>query len=90
MWLLTTDTIELKYFQTVDPDYIQYGILSHTWEDEEVSFEEMHAQNGIGGKRGYQKIMSCCKQARSDGYSYVWIDTCWYAAFELLDNKSLR
>jgi hypothetical protein len=27
-------------------------------------------------KIGYQKIKDCCEQARSDGYHYVWIDTC--------------
>ncbi|KAI5984773.1 hypothetical protein EDC04DRAFT_2615580, partial [Pisolithus marmoratus] len=25
---------------------------------------------------GYQKIIKCCKQAKKDGYKWLWIDTC--------------
>lgn len=27
-------------------------------------------------KKGFDKISECCRTAASDGYRYVWIDTC--------------
>jgi Heterokaryon incompatibility protein (HET) len=53
----------------------KYAILSHTWEAEEVTFEDL--QNGTGIKKaGYQKIRFCGEQAKSDGLQYFWVDTC--------------
>ena len=53
----------------------KYAILSHTWEAEEVTFEDL--QNGTGMKKaGYQKIRFCGEQARRDGLQYFWVDTC--------------
>ncbi|KAI0443500.1 heterokaryon incompatibility protein-domain-containing protein [Xylaria telfairii] len=52
-----------------------YAILSHTWNEEEVSFSDF--QDGKGPSlKGYQKIRSCCRQAVSDGLDAIWIDTC--------------
>lgn len=52
-----------------------YAILSHTWGKEEVSFQDL-----VGGDapklHGYKKIIGCRNQAVSDGYRYVWVDTC--------------
>ncbi|KAI1172528.1 kinesin light chain [Nemania sp. FL0916] len=52
-----------------------YAILSHTWGPEEVTYEDI-ARKTYRGKRGYQKIDFCCKQAAKDGLSHVWVDTC--------------
>jgi len=53
----------------------KYAILSHTWEAEEVTFEDL--QNGTGTKKaGYNKIRFCGEQARRDGLQYFWVDTC--------------
>jgi hypothetical protein len=53
----------------------QYGILSHTWEAEEVTFKDL--VDGTGqGKVGYRKIHFCGEQARRDGLQYFWVDTC--------------
>jgi hypothetical protein len=55
----------------------KYAILSHRWgnPEDEVSFEDM-----LSGKqeerKGYQKLMGCCKQAQKDGLQHVWVDTC--------------
>jgi Heterokaryon incompatibility protein (HET) len=52
-----------------------YAILSHTWRDGEVSFQDM--KDGIAEKKpGYQKIKWACEQALRDGLHYVWVDTC--------------
>ena len=33
-------------------------------------------QNEIRGHLGYKKIVDTCKQAKKDGYKWVWVDTC--------------
>ena len=84
MRLINTRTREL-----VDvgyADHTTYAILSHTWSDEEVSFQDLqdfHRDGGnslsvhrVSSRRGYRKIESCCKQALRDGFDWVWIDTC--------------
>jgi hypothetical protein len=55
----------------------RYAILSHTWgrEDEEVSYKDV--KNGTGSsKAGYQKLLFCGNQARSNDIYYFWVDTC--------------
>ena len=53
----------------------QYAILSHTWEDEEVSFHDLQSgQCKI--MKGYTKIKNCCAHAASENWTFVWIDTC--------------
>ncbi|PVH67512.1 HET-domain-containing protein [Cadophora sp. DSE1049] len=56
-------------------DIPKYAILSHRWEAEEVTFEDL--QNGTGTKKaGYEKIRFCGEQAGRDGLKYFWVDTC--------------
>ena len=88
MRLLNTTTLKLHEF--FDAEIPQYAILSHTWGAEEVTFQEMTdvfdedgCQCGKANKRaktlakaGYQKIWACCRQAKSDGLYYAWVDTC--------------
>jgi hypothetical protein len=52
-----------------------YAILSHTWEDDEVSFAQIHTPDALQMK-GFHKIKLTCKQAAEDGLQYAWIDTC--------------
>lgn len=52
-----------------------YAILSHTWNAEEVSFQEVDAGTGKD-KAGWKKIDFCAKQAGVDGLRYIWVDTC--------------
>jgi hypothetical protein len=68
MRLLNTHTRELEEF--IGDSVPEYVILSHTWELEEVSFQDI--QSGIGeNKASYQKIEGCCRQACEDGFQYV-------------------
>ncbi|KAF6829461.1 het domain protein [Colletotrichum musicola] len=53
----------------------RYAILSHTWEDGEISFQDIERHTG-SSKAGYAKLLASCKQALQDGLDYVWIDTC--------------
>jgi hypothetical protein len=71
MRLLHTKTKILKEFS--GEDIPSYAILSHTWDSNEVKFEDID-RNGYEG--GSTKINGCCGQAVNDGLDYVWIDTC--------------
>jgi hypothetical protein len=68
MRLLNTESLQLHEFVELQvPPYI---ILSHRWEGEEVTFQEL--QNGQAKeKQGYAKIEGCCRQAREDGFEYA-------------------
>ncbi|KAK4442596.1 heterokaryon incompatibility protein-domain-containing protein, partial [Podospora aff. communis PSN243] len=82
MRLLNTETLEIREFITKIPDY---AVLSHTWGDEEVSFQDLtlvnHDQtsddsNIIRDRSGYRKIGQFCRRAREDGFAWAWADTC--------------
>ncbi|RDW58756.1 hypothetical protein BP6252_13232 [Coleophoma cylindrospora] len=57
-------------------EYIpDYAILSHRWEGDEVTLQDI--ERGCGtDKKGYEKVAKCCAKAKEDGFAYVWIDTC--------------
>jgi hypothetical protein len=80
MRLLRSGTLELREFP--NHDELPYAILSHTWANEEVLFQDIEGLNietipsRIKQKLGYKKIEACCAQAARDGFEYVWIDTC--------------
>lgn len=73
MRLINTSTLTLhEFFGTDAPDYC---ILSHRWETDEVSYQDLQSGRGRNMK-GYYKILGCCKQAVQDGWKYAWIDSC--------------
>jgi hypothetical protein len=80
MRLLHSKTLELREFP--NHEGIAYAILSHTWDNDEVLFQDLQGFNAettppvIKRKSGYKKIEACCAQAARDGFDYVWIDTC--------------
>ncbi|KAE9371074.1 HET-domain-containing protein, partial [Stipitochalara longipes BDJ] len=72
MRLLNVKTKKLEeFFEKKVPEY---AILSHTWAEDEVTFQDFGPL--LGARRTSIKIEGCCAQAISDGYEYVWIDTC--------------
>jgi hypothetical protein len=73
MRLLDTKTLEVKLF--LQRQLPEYAILSHTWEDEEVTLQDM--QSGVASQmKGFSKIQRCCQKAAEDGYAYCWLDVC--------------
>jgi hypothetical protein len=73
MRLLDSKTLELKEFS--ENQLPKYAILSHTWWDQEISFQDM--QDGPADtKVGYTKIEFSRAQAIADGLDYFWVDTC--------------
>jgi hypothetical protein len=76
MRLLNTTTKRLETF--VGDSIPHYAILSHTWEAEEVLFEDVRDESNPlpTGKAGWAKVDKTCQRAMADGFAYVWIDTC--------------
>ncbi|KAI0864269.1 heterokaryon incompatibility protein-domain-containing protein [Xylaria cubensis] len=90
MRLLNTATLQLQDF--VEGTQSPYVILSHTWGDQEVTFQDLHkyheaiaqypsaAQSSIlasiSSLEGFKKIVNCCAAAVKDGFDWIWVDTC--------------
>lgn len=82
MRLINTDNLILEEYPG---DYSgRYAILSHTWEDGEISCQEMQIATQDDGhhgwvikqKPGYRKILEFARVAAADGFDYIWVDTC--------------
>ncbi|KAK5091834.1 hypothetical protein LTR70_006364 [Exophiala xenobiotica] len=61
-----------------DDERPPYAILSHTWardNNQEVTLAEVETAEGQQ-KLGYEKIRFCAEQAKKDGISHFWVDTC--------------
>ncbi|ETS80244.1 hypothetical protein PFICI_07773 [Pestalotiopsis fici W106-1] len=79
MRLLNTKTLLLEQIQSIGTT--RYAILSHTWGDDEVLFEDIPKRKSLFGcnwkkKGGAYKVIKTAERARQDGLDYVWIDTC--------------
>lgn len=72
MRLLNTTSLKLHYFVA---DVPAYAILSHTWANDEVLFDDIDKPH-VTSMGGYNKIFRCCERARNDGFEWTWIDTC--------------
>lgn len=75
MWLVNARTRLLESFVNERSVQGGYAILSHTWGDEELTFDSLYNEDSIL-KKGYKKVEYACLQALQDRYQYVWIDTC--------------
>ncbi|KAE8423525.1 ankyrin repeat-containing domain protein [Aspergillus pseudocaelatus] len=70
-------TGNLEILEFTDDRIPPYAILSHTWEGEEITFQDMPADAfHTKQKSGYDKVQRCCHLARTEGFDYVWIDSC--------------
>lgn len=47
-----------------------YAILSHRWEEEEVTFQDLLGDRGQNMK-GWSKIIGCCNKAIKDGLEFA-------------------
>jgi len=73
MLLIETTTLEVARFGGQVPPY---AILSHRWEEQEVSLEDMRPGGDAKGMKGYRKLQLSCAMAAHQGLKYIWIDTC--------------
>jgi len=75
MRLINASTLQLEEF--MDSHHAPpYAILSHTWEEGEVTFQDFANQDTARAKKGYGKIEQTCKLAKANGIGYAWVDTC--------------
>lgn len=68
-----TFTLEAFYASGAAP---AYAILSHTWGDEEVEYQDLQDLDAAQKKAGFDKIRHTCDQAKEHGLHYAWVDTC--------------
>ena len=73
MRLLHTTSLQFKEF--FDSEVPKYAILSHRWEEVEVSFDRF---GGSLKKRSsaLNKVLQCCRLAKARGLEWAWIDSC--------------
>ena len=74
MRLINTHNLKLEEFP--DERGLEYAILSHRWEEGEVTFQDMQNFGAAKEKEGFVKISKSCERAREDGYGHIWVDTC--------------
>ncbi|KAI1734372.1 HET-domain-containing protein [Xylaria scruposa] len=73
MRLINVHTLELEEFW--GRRLPAYCIASHTWGDEEMSFQEWKARASIPPNAGFRKIVKMAWLAKLFDLDYVWIDT---------------
>jgi hypothetical protein len=73
MRLLNTASLQPEEF--VSTEGVKYAILSHRWEHQEVSLQQLVAGD-VHGKLGHVKIQRFCRLAAEIGYQHAWVDTC--------------
>jgi hypothetical protein len=78
MRLVNNETMMLEEFMGSGRQSPKYAILSHTWGEEEVTFQDFTLPDkGMKFRKiGYRKIERTCQLAREAGLKYVWVDTC--------------
>jgi len=76
MRLMNTQTLQLTEFIS-DDETPPYTILSHTWEREEVIYQQWESKEitDISHMKGYVKIKNFAERAAADGFSWIWVDT---------------
>ncbi|KAI0549931.1 HET-domain-containing protein [Xylaria curta] len=76
MRLLDTTTLKLRTFK--DDEKPRYAILSHTWGDDEVLFEDIQYKSieQWMNKAGSYKVIKSAQICAKHGIAYIWIDAC--------------
>jgi hypothetical protein len=73
MRLINVRTLAIEQF--FGSDIPHYAILSHTWGNEEVTFQDWQDISLASSKSGYAKILGACEQAKRSNLDYIWVDT---------------
>ncbi|EEU34251.1 uncharacterized protein NECHADRAFT_28122, partial [Fusarium vanettenii 77-13-4] len=75
MRLINANTLLLHEFhgENIPP----YAILSHTWGDQEVTFQDWKdpRTHTAATKSGFTKVQCACQQAVIRGLEWMWVDT---------------
>ncbi|KAK7462408.1 hypothetical protein VKT23_008007 [Stygiomarasmius scandens] len=73
MRLLNTKTFKVKEFYV---DVPPYAILSHTWQEEEVTFQDIQRLWVARRRGGWLKVKNACAYAQKYEFEWIWIDSC--------------
>ena len=73
-----------------DDNLPPYAILSHTWSDSEISFEDLLNDTYKEKEEGYRKLRLCANQASQDGLKNFWIDACCIESNSLEMSKAIK
>ncbi|KAJ6443007.1 HET domain-containingprotein [Purpureocillium lavendulum] len=78
MRLINVESLVLEEFMAGGSEAPPYAILSHTWGDGEVTFQDFtHSDESVRSrKHGFDKISKTCALAKGEGLKYAWVDTC--------------
>ncbi|KAF4627169.1 hypothetical protein G7Y89_g10983 [Cudoniella acicularis] len=75
MRLINVKACSLELF--TDPVSVPYAILSHTWAEDEISFQDLEGdREALELREGFVKIRETCRLAIENGLDYAWVDTC--------------
>lgn len=74
MRLINCRSLTLESFEHSEAP--PYAILSHTWADDEVIYEDFLFTDTREAKKGWHKIELICRQAIADNLDYAWVDCC--------------
>ncbi|KAG6362695.1 hypothetical protein INS49_007788 [Diaporthe citri] len=86
MRLISTQS--LKVVSIREDEIPPYAILSHTWDKDEVTLQEMQGFGAellstasridlLKAKQGLRKVLHAANLAASEGHDWIWIDTCY-------------
>ncbi|KAK0734629.1 heterokaryon incompatibility protein-domain-containing protein [Lasiosphaeria miniovina] len=84
------DTKKLRVVEFADNAIPSYSILSHTWGDQEITYQDIvslssgsrnlsavfNLDSEVKSKKGFAKVKNAAALAAEDGFAYLWIDTC--------------
>lgn len=73
MRLINAHTLTLESF--FGREAPPYGILSHVWGPDEISYQDWHSGTYTTSATGFRKISLACAQTLADGLDYLWVDT---------------
>ena len=74
MRLIHLESFTLRDF--IGQSIPEYAILSHRWEEEEVTYQDFHNPERRERMKGIEKLKSACSLASAYRHDYLWIDTC--------------
>jgi hypothetical protein len=81
--LYTTSDGKFRWTKDIirSKDIPPYAILSHTWGEQEVVFDDLKSLDCVKDvdaqkEASWNKIRFCAQQAERDGLEHFWVDTC--------------
>jgi hypothetical protein len=54
----------------------RYAILSHTWGDDEILYNDILDGSWTNKRKAVAKIKGCVRYAKQMELDYIWVDTC--------------